>query len=84
MKVRKKAKKKQAATTWRLLCNEYPNEDEPIILKAFNKTYFGIRVIDEDGDFIHCQDTKNGSSVFRIDLRFMFNDHSYKWRLFDD
>lgn len=41
--------------TWHKLCNKYPEEDEPIALKANNKTYFGIRVIDERGDMIHCR-----------------------------
>mgnify|MGYP003370684759 CR=1 FL=1 len=70
--------------TWHKLCNKYPEEDEPIALKANNKTYFGIRVIDERGDMIHCQERENGDFVFSINLLAPFNDESFEWRKFDD
>lgn len=76
--------KKIAAKTWRLLCKEYPPEGEAIILRANDKTYFAIRVIDEHGDMIHCQDRENGGFVFSINLYSPFNDESFEWRKFDD
>ena len=73
-----------ANKTWRLLTKEFPDEDEPIVLRAHGKTYFAIRVIDEHGDMIHCQDKENGGFVFSINLLAPFNDESYEWRNFDD
>ena len=73
-----------ATKTWRTLCKQYPEEDVPIVLRANGKTYFAIRVIDENGDMIHCQERENGDFVFSINLYSPFNDVSFEWREFDD
>ena len=83
MKIARK-KNKSFPQKWQILCQVFPPEDEPIVVKSYEKTYFGIRTIDENGDFVHCQDHENGGFVFSINLRSMFNDPSFKWRLFDD
>lgn len=69
---------------WKKLCEEFPNMDEPILIKSHGKTFYGIREQDEDGDFIHCQNELQGDFAFSILLSTPFNDPAFLWRYFDD
>ena len=71
-------------TAWKNLTDEYPEEGSSILIKNGTKVFYGIRVIDDDGDLIHCQEDMQGAFVFSINLATPFNDRSYEWREFDD
>lgn len=69
-------------STWKKLCESFPDPDEPIIIKCHGKTFFAIREQDES-DMILCQNELNGDFVLSINLDIPFTDPEIVWR-YDD
>ena len=69
---------------WTSLVDELPEVDEPILVKNYEKRFFGIREQDGRGDQIHCQEEQQGDFAFSISLDTPFTDQEIKWRYFDD
>ena len=66
---------------WTKLCDEYPKEDKPVILRWKDVLFRCIREISEDGDQLICIDYKGkrGRS-FEISLKTPFTTKEITWR----
>lgn len=65
--------------TWKKLCENFPDPDEPILIRFHGKTFFAIREQGET-DCILCQEQMQGDFVLSINLDTPFTDPEILWR----